>query len=169
LHRIPVAKPSLLSGNGGTGKSTIALQLIIATAYGDEWLGARIDKQGPAWFLSAEEDDDEIIRRLTAILDHQGRTLEDLQGKGVRWSCLDDENEYGDGDAVLGAADRTGRVQKTPLYETLLQCAIDQQPALIVIENAADVFAINENDRSQVRQSVALCAALPSAAAPPSC
>ena len=141
LHRIPVAKPSLLSGNGGTGKSTIALQLVIATAYGDEWLGARIDKQGPAWFLSAEEDDDEIIRRLTAILDHQGRTLEDLQGKGVRWSCLDDENEYGDGDAVLGAADRTGRVQKTPLYDTLLQCAIDQQPALIVIENAADVFA----------------------------
>jgi RecA-family ATPase len=158
LHRIPAAKVTLLSGDGGTGKTTIALQLLVAVAYGDEWLGARIDKQGPAWFLSAEEDNDEIIRRLTAILDHQGRTLEDLKGRGVRWTCLDDENEYGDGDAVLGAvlADRTGRIRATPLYDALLKLATEQRPALIVIENAADVFAIDEINRSQVRQAVAL-------------
>jgi RecA-family ATPase len=156
LHRIPAGKPTLLSGDGGTGKTTIALQLLVAVAYGDEWLGARIDKQGPAWFISAEEDNDEIIRRLTAILDHQGRTLEDLKGRGVRWTCLDDENEYGDSDALLGVVDRTGRVQKTPLYDALLKLAIEQRPAFIGIENAADVFAIDENNRSQVRQSVAL-------------
>ena len=156
LHRIPAAKPTLLSGDGGTGKTTIALQLLVAVAYGDEWLGARIDKQGPAWFLSAEEDNDEIIRRLTAILDHQGRTLEDLKGRGVRWTCLDDENEYGDSDALLGVVDRAGRVQKTPLYDALLKLATEQRPAFIGIENAADVFAIDENNRSQVRQAVAL-------------
>jgi RecA-family ATPase len=157
VHRVPAAKVTLLSGDGGTGKSTIALQLVIATPYGDEWLGARIDKQGPAWFLSAEEDDDEIRRRLSAILDHQGRTLEDLRGKGVRWSCLDDESEYSDGDVVLGEADSgAGRVRKTLLYDALIERATEQRPALIVIENAADVFAINENDRSQVRQAVAL-------------
>ena len=139
-------------------QTTIALQLLVAVAYGDEWLGSRIDKQGPAWFISAEEDNDEIIRRLTAILDHQGRTLEDLKGRGVRWTCLDDENEYGDSDAVLGAvvADRTGRIRATPLYDALLKLATEQRPALIVIENAADVFAIDEINRSQIRQAVAL-------------
>ena len=156
LHRIPTAKPTLLSGDGGTGKTTIALQLLVAVAYGDEWLGARIDKQGPAWFISAEEDNDEIIRRLTVILDHQGRTLEDLKGRGVRWTCLDDENEYGDSDSLLGVVDRVGRVQKTPLYDALLKLATEQRPAFIGIENAADVFAIDENNRSQVRQAVAL-------------
>jgi RecA-family ATPase len=156
LHRIPAATVTLLSGDGGTGKSTIALQLIVATGYGDEWLGARVDKQGPAWFLSAEEDDDEIRRRLGAILDHQRRNLEDLKGRGVRWSCLDDASEYSEGDAVLGAADRTGRVNSTPLYAALLARAVAERPAAIVIENAADVFAIDEINRSQVRQAVAL-------------
>ena len=156
VHRIPAGKVTLLSGDGGTGKSTIALQLVIATVYGDEWLGGRIDKQGPAWFLSAEEDDDEIRRRLSAILDHQGRMLDDLRDKGVRWSCLDDESEYSQGDAVLGEADRAGRVHPTPLYEALLARAIADRPAAIVIENAADVFAIDEINRGQVRQAVAL-------------
>ena len=158
LHRIPVAKVTLLGGAGGTGKSTIAQQAVVATAYGDEWLGARIDRQGAAWFLSAEEDDDEIKRRFVAILDHQGRTLADLKGKGVRWSCLDNENDCGEGDAVLGAVDRTGRVHKTPLYDALLARAIEQRPALIVIENAADVFAINENDRGQSARLSVCCA-----------
>jgi RecA-family ATPase len=130
--------------------------LIIATVYGDEWLGGRIDKQGPAWFLSAEEDDEEIRRRLSAILNHQGRILADLKDRGVRWSCLDDENEYSDSDALLGAADRNGRVRATPLYDALLKSAEQHRPAAIVIENAADVFAIDEINRSQVRQAVAL-------------
>jgi hypothetical protein len=156
VHRIPAATVTLLSGDGGTGKSTIALQLIVATGYGDEWLGARVDKQGPGWFLSAEDDDDEIRRRLGAILDHQGRDLEDLKGRGVRWGCLDDASEYSEGDAVLGEADRTGRINSTPLYAALLARAVAERPAAIVIENAADVFAIDEINRSQVRQAVAL-------------
>lgn len=84
--------------------------------------------------------------------------MEDLKGRGVRWTCLDDENEYGDSDAVLGAvvADRTGRIRATPLYDALLKLATEQRPALIVIENAADVFAIDEINRSQIRQAVAL-------------
>jgi AAA domain len=70
-NRIPRGAPIMLYGDGGTGKTMIALQLAVATVRGTDWLGAVIEAPGPAIFFSAEEDGDEVHRRLAAILDHQ--------------------------------------------------------------------------------------------------
>jgi RecA-family ATPase len=56
----------------------------------------------------------------------------------------------------LGAPDRVGIIRPTPLFQSLAKAAAEILPSLIVIEAAADVFAGNENDRSQVRQFIGL-------------
>jgi RecA-family ATPase len=59
-------------------------------------------------------------------------------------------------DAVLVTANRNGRIEPTPLYQQLLQAAGDIKPKMIGIASAANVFAGNENDRSQVQQFISL-------------
>jgi len=79
-YRIPLGNVTMLNGDGAAGKTTIALQLGAATVRGSGWLGSIIDTPGPALFMTAEEDRDEIHRRLAAIVDHQGIGFGDLTG-----------------------------------------------------------------------------------------
>ena len=155
---IPLGVPSILSGDGAAGKTTIALQLSVATVRGTDWLGAVIDEKGPVIFLTAEEDCDEIHRRLDAIAAHHGIGFEELAN--LHLLCMPGE------DFVLGAADKNDMVRLTPLFGLLEVAACDIRPSLIVIEAAADVFAVNENNRSQVRQSVGLLRRLGNTAGP---
>ena len=50
--RIPLRQTSLLSGTGGIGKSTVQLQLSVATVLGLHWLGS-MPELGPAFFIVA--------------------------------------------------------------------------------------------------------------------
>ena len=59
-------------------------------------------------------------------------------------------------DAVMAAPDKKGLIVPTPLFSRLRQAACDLRPRLIVVDNSADVFAGNENDRAQVRQFITL-------------
>jgi RecA-family ATPase len=104
---------------------------------------------GPFLYFGAEDDTDEIHRRLADILKHYGADFPDLQGN-IHLLTFAGE------DAVLGHADRTGLVQSTALFERLMKAAIEIKPVLIGIDTSADVFAGNENDRAQVRQFVGM-------------
>jgi RecA-family ATPase len=146
--RIPTNNVTNLSGDGGIGKTLIALDLAAATVLGTDWLGKMVENPGGALFYTGEEDRDEVQRRLAAILRYRQRDFRDLANLHI---C-----SVAGADAVLLAPDKAGLIQPTKLYAHLLQAAGDLKPALTVIESAADVFAGNENDRPQVRQAVAL-------------
>jgi RecA-family ATPase len=147
-NRIPLGNVTLLSGDGATGKTTIAMQLAAATVTAGSWLNAVVDHDGPAMFLSAEEDPDELHRRTADIAAHFGIGFDRLAGLHLLGMP--------GADALLGTADRSGIVRATPLFEALRRRAEQIAPALIVIEAAADVFGGNENDRGQVRQFIGL-------------
>ena len=66
---LPLGKVGLLVAPGGTGKSQLALQLAVAVATGTGLAGWwAVGEKGPALALFAEEDEDELHRRLRAIL-----------------------------------------------------------------------------------------------------
>jgi RecA-family ATPase len=146
-HRIPMANVTLLQGDGAAGKTTITLQLCVAVDQGTDWLGAVVEESGAAMFFSAEEDGDEIHRRLSAILDH----------RGLEFSALQHLHALGipEDDPTLGAL-VGGKIVPTTLYNRLEQAACDVRPKLLAIEAAADVFGGDENNRTQVRQFLGL-------------
>jgi RecA-family ATPase len=145
---LPKRNVALLSGEGAAGKTLLALQLGIAHALGRDWIGT-LPEPGPFLYFGAEDETDEIHRRLADILNFYGADFPDLEGKVYLLTFAGE-------DAVLGHADHTGIVKPTPLFLRLLAAAIEIKPIMICLDTSADVFAGNENDRSQVRQFVGM-------------
>lgn len=145
---IPAGNPTLLAGDGGTGKSLLGAQLCAAAALGREWLGQPV-KAGKTLYLSAEDDRDELHRRFAAIASAEQVGLGELHGITVR--CLAGE------DALLAVPDlRSGRLLETPLFDDIAKMIERLRPALVVLDSLADVFGGNENDRAHVRQFVGM-------------
>jgi RecA-family ATPase len=142
--RVPLNQAGLFSGEGGTGKSIIELMKNVAHVAGKDWLGS-MPEPGPAIYLGAEDDEDEIHIRLAAIAQHYGVTFQELIEGGLYVRCLLGE------DATLCAADgKSGKVEVTGLYRQLYQAAGDIKPKNISIDTLSRAFAGNEIDRVQV-------------------
>jgi RecA-family ATPase len=143
--RIARRNVTLLSGEGGVGKSILVMQLGCAHVLARDWFGT-MPEPGPVIYLNAEDDKNELHFRLEGIRAHLGTTFAAL--KDLHLVPLAGE------DALLGVPDRTGIIKPTPLYERLREAAGDIKPVLIALDTAADMFGGNENDRSQVRQFI---------------
>jgi len=63
---IPQGQVTLFYGDGGTGKSLAAMQLLLAVALGKPWFGLSV-KQGSSLYMTAEDDDNELIIRFNAL------------------------------------------------------------------------------------------------------
>lgn len=143
---VPQKTVTLFSGDGGTGKSLLALQLAVAAVAGTGWVGKSV-QQGTALLISAEDDDDELHRRLDDILRAEGRSYEDVAGLTLRSLA---------GEDALLAVDSQIALMETTLFKELERRAASDMPALIVIDTLADVYPANENDRAKVRQFVGI-------------
>ena len=148
-NRIPRRECVLLSGEGAAGKSTIKLHLCAAHSLRREWLGV-VPEQGPSIFIDAEDDEKVLHRRLKAIAAHYGVGITEMIRAGLHLVS------WRGSDATLATVARNGKIEPTPLYKQLLEAAGDIKPIMIGIAAAANVFAGNENDRSQVQQFVGL-------------
>lgn len=143
---IPMNTVTLLSGDGGTGKSLLALQLAVAVTAKTAWVGKTVNA-GRVIFLSAEDDENELHRRLHDILAAEGREFSDLSGLTLRSLA---------GEDALLAVDQQLALIESALFRELDKQAAEDAPALIVIDTLADVFPSNENDRTKVRQFVGI-------------
>jgi RecA-family ATPase len=140
---------TLFSGEGGSGKSIVELQLASAHVLARDWFGS-LPEPGPAIYQGCEDTKDELHRRLASICRHYGVKFADLIKGGLHmFSCVE-------GDGVLGVPNRAGQIEPTKLYNQLLEAAKDIKPKHIGIDTSADVFGGNEIDRAQVRQFIAM-------------
>ena len=78
-------KPDCSTGEGGTGKSILELTKNVAHVVGKDWLGS-LPETGPAFYLGAEDDIDELHIRLAAIIAHYGTTFAELTDNGLHSS-----------------------------------------------------------------------------------
>ena len=137
----------MLSGNGGDGKSLLALMLLVSVAAGAPWLGREV-AQGGAVYVSAEDEIDEVHRRLAAICRADGLDLADLD----RLDILPLAGEP----ALFAVEGKGGLMTPTPLRTAFAGNVERFRPALVVVDNLADVFGGNEISRAQVRQFVSM-------------
>jgi RecA-family ATPase len=145
-NRIPAGEAGIMAGDGGTGKTKLALQLGVAIAAElPDWVNGIIEARGPVIVFSAEEKLREMHRRVADILAHRGLSFRDLKN---RLHFIVDQN-----DVILGKVE-DGIVGPTLALHRLEKTVAAIRPALVMIENAADVFAGNEIDRLNVTRFV---------------
>ena len=142
--RVPLNQAGLFSGEGGTGKSIIELMKNVAHVTGKDWLGS-MPELGPALYLGAEDDKNELHIRLAAILKHYGVTFKEVIEGGLHMLSL-----LGQDATLCAASGKSGRVEVTGLYRQLYEAAGDIKPKNISIDTLSRAFAGNEIDRVQV-------------------
>ncbi|WP_292449773.1 AAA family ATPase [Mesorhizobium sp.] len=144
---IPMRQVTILNGDGGVGKSLLALQIAAASALSVDTLGLE-PLAKPVLYLGAEDGADEFQRRLADILTHQGAGFDDL----FRFRLL----PLADRDALLCVPNRLGVMEPTALWKRVVVTIQDLKPGLVVLDTAADVFGGDEIKRAQVRQFIAM-------------
>lgn len=144
--RVPRNTVTLLSGDGGTGKSLLMLQLAVAVATARPWLGLPV-VAGRVIYLSAEDDEDELHRRLADIVRAEGLELDTLGNLTLRSLA---------GEDALLAVEGAAELEETALFQELAARATDARPVLVVIDTAADVYPGDENFKAKVRQFIGI-------------
>jgi RecA-family ATPase len=148
LDMIPDRTVSIVAGDGGGGKTTLMLQLAAAIAGDRPWLGCN-PEPGTVLFLSAEDELDELHRRIAAIASSLGVALSDLAD--LHLVALAGK------DAVMGAAQgKTGIVTATAVFRGLVALVERLKPRVIFLDALADVFGGDEVARAQARQFISL-------------
>jgi RecA-family ATPase len=144
---IPSRQVTILNGDGGVGKSLLALQIAAASAMGCETLRLQ-PKAGRVMYLGAEDEADEFHRRLADITGQHQRQLSDLADFRLI--------PMADRDALLAAPDKTGIMQATPNMTKLAEKLTDFRPGFVVLDTSADLFGGDEIKRGQVRQFIGM-------------
>ena len=144
---IPAKTVTLLSGDGAVGKSTLALQLATARALGRDWIGT-VPTVGRTLYLSAEDDAEELHRRLDAIREHYRADFNDMSDL----SLVDLVGE----NAVLGEIAKTGMIHATATFDAVASIIEKTQADFAIIDALADAFAGDENNRGQARQFIGM-------------
>jgi RecA-family ATPase len=142
--RVPLNQVGLFSGEGGTGKSIIELTKNVAHVAGKDWLRS-MPEQRPAFYIGAEDEEDELHRRLAAIAKHYSVTFEELSAGGLRVLCL-----LGQDATLCAVTGKSGKVEVTDLYRQLYEAAGDIKPINISVDTLSRAFAGSEIDRVQV-------------------
>ena len=138
---VPKRRVTLLSGDGGSGKSLLAQQLATSVAVGMPWLGQTVFR-GRVSLFATEDDTDEltirhqdVCRDLTAdaveIKDH----LRLVPRVGMENRLIEFEGDIG---------------RLTTTWQALCYHLETWNPALLILDNAAQIYAGNENSRPQV-------------------
>lgn len=141
---IPYGCVTALYGDGGSGKTLLALWLMVSMASRSQvkWL----DEVPLGWKsvgLFAEDDGDEIVRRLHRI----------CAGVGVDFATVVPNITILPGvglDTVVAYFSDTGELVFTPIMDALLAKVKAAPASLLVLDYAAAIFGGNEIDRFQV-------------------
>ena len=74
---VPRRQSTLCSGTGGVGKTLLLLQLCLSVVLSKDWLGM-MPEPGPVIFVGAEDEADELHRRVADGLKHYNASFSDL-------------------------------------------------------------------------------------------
>jgi hypothetical protein len=132
-------------GDGGTGKSLTAMQLMTAMSLGQKWLGLDV-LPGRTLGVFCEDDEPELQRRQWSINAMYGASPSQLAD--LHYLC-----RFGEDNALITFDGADVGVQ-TSFAAELHQLCDELRPDLLVLDTIADLFPANENDRAKVRQFV---------------
>lgn len=158
---LPAGRVSMLTGEGGAGKSRLALQLAAGIVTGGDgdggWIDVPIDylRLGPSVgdgrpviFASWEDTEDDFSRRLSEI---SGPASPWITPDRLKMLKVTDLSGYG---PAWGQSHPANLPTLTETGQELRSAAENLGAALLILDPVAAAYAGNENDRGQVRQFI---------------
>lgn len=139
---LPRGVVSMLAAHGGTGKSTIALLLCVATSLGRPLFGVDT-AQCNTLFVSLEDSPSVVRHRLANICQKWDVNPASFDGK---LTIVD-----GTDNPELFTADSRNAGVKTRTYFEMNQLVKSCEVGLVVVDNASDAYGGDEIQRRQVR------------------
>jgi hypothetical protein len=135
---------TVLVAPSGSGKSLLTLHLALALASNIEWAGWRPREACNVLVVNAEDDVDEMKRRIAGMLYYM--TI-DQQAIAERFVIADNP----DGVVLARFDARTKTLVRTPLVETLLQLIVLNRIDVIFVDPFAETFEGDENSNSELK------------------
>jgi RecA-family ATPase len=149
---IPARQVTMVSGDGGVGKSLLALQLATAAATGTSWLGMPV-APAKTLVIACEDEADELHRRQADINRAMGLDFADLDR--LLWA-----DRVGQDNLLFASIwDEKGYRQPpdaTDLYRSILRHCLEYGFQLVEFDSLHDLFGGNENARSEARRFIQL-------------
>jgi hypothetical protein len=140
---IPKGVVSILSGDGGMGKTLLAQQLLYAVGVdGGKWLGIDVPAiRGLGVFC--EDEEDELHRRHNAIKADLGYATGNPFTHTWVWPRVGFDN-------LLVTFERDNKPTVSPFFAAIIKHVLEKQIGLLILDTAADLFGGNEIIRAQV-------------------
>lgn len=142
---IPMHEITAFYGEGASGKSLLALQLIVSINKNVLWLG-HVLKHCKTLYVSGEDDREELKRRAFNIKGFAG--ISDVTGDLGLWPRAGREN-------LLVTKGRV-KLQTGPFYDELcgMLKSMGEGHKFLVLDTISDIFGGDENDRADVSQFI---------------
>lgn len=141
---IPAGEVTLLTGPGGSNKSTFGQQLATCFVASKPMLGIAMSECAPALYVTAEDDNNRLQLLQQSICRVVGAAMHELN------DFLNLASLRGRVGNELATFDRSGKLRPSPTYAQLERTIRETEASLVVLDNAAHFFIGNENDRPQV-------------------
>ena len=141
---------TLLVAPPGSGKSLLTLQMGLMMASGMTWGGWRPRKKCKVLIINAEDDNDEMRRRLYAAYgEMEITTLDELRDRLAIAEAP--------GDIIIAKADsRTKTVIAQPMVKRLIATVIEHQFDVLIVDPFAETFEGDENSNSELKWAAVL-------------
>lgn len=132
---------TLLVGSGGIGKTLLAQQMMSCLALGRPFIEA-VERPYRCLMWACEDDHDELWRRQVALSRWCQAGLEEFH----EWLTI--VPRHGLDNALVST--EFGKLMFSPLIERLKEQADDLDSEVVVLDNVAQLYGGNENDRHSV-------------------
>jgi len=143
-HFLSRSNASMLTADGGVGKSLKVLIMAVSIASGRDLLGVGVREVGPVWLVSIEDDENELRRRLAAVLDHYGMSWGDLNER-LHWTTFDNSR------FVVAHRDRNGNLAVVePLVDNVIAEARRIGAVAVIVDPLVETHAANENSNEEM-------------------
>lgn len=154
---LPRGTVALLASPGGTGKSTLVMQLVLSVASGVRWLEQfDVPQAGRVCVWSGEDDEEDMHRRAHAVayeLRAGGQRGLGALPEGWEDNVFRAAVNGEDGRFVDRANDA---LEETAFFASVLAQVEELQPALVVLDPASRFMGTDENDNAQATRWVTL-------------
>ncbi|MCR9077012.1 MAG: AAA family ATPase, partial [bacterium] len=125
----------------------LLMQMLACCALGSPFLDFHVDQMQAAGFF-AEDDEEELHRRMAAILPHLNASFADL---GDRLTYIP---RVGLDNLMVRYDARTGEPEETKFHSDVMNHALETGARLLVLDSLHDLYGGNENHRGQVRHFI---------------